>query len=110
MVNSLGKPRRRIGAIQVAEAMHYLHSKAPPLVHRDLKCANILIDESCTPLQPAAHPSRHPSLEAATPCHSRACLPAGRESVWADVGARRCTAVSPAERVSEAKHTVPEPL
>ncbi len=111
MVNSPGEPRRRIGAIQVAEAMHYLHSKAPPLVHRDLKCANILIDESCTP-QPAAHPSKHPErgdnlvpLPPPLPWvpTGRAGSPCGLTS--AAGGARQCRPLS--ESVRRAHSTEP---
>jgi len=31
-------------AIQVAEGMHYLHTRRPPVVHRDLKSHNVLLD------------------------------------------------------------------
>ena len=31
-------------AIQVAEGMAYLHSRSPPVVHRDLKSHNVLLD------------------------------------------------------------------
>jgi len=31
--------------IQVAQAMHYLHTCTPPIVHRDLKTSNCLVDE-----------------------------------------------------------------
>ena len=32
-------------AIQVSQAMHYLHSCSPAIVHRDLKTSNCLVDE-----------------------------------------------------------------
>ena len=33
-------------SIQIAEAMHFLHSKSVPILHKDLKPANILITEN----------------------------------------------------------------
>lgn len=35
-------------AMGIAYGMAYLHSKKPPLIHRDLKSANLLVDESYT--------------------------------------------------------------
>ncbi len=32
--------------IQIAEAVHYLHTQQPPIVHRDLKPHNIMLDEA----------------------------------------------------------------
>eukprot|EP01022_Parablepharisma_sp_SALTPOND_P001046 TRINITY_DN105483_c1_g1_i1.p1 TRINITY_DN105483_c1_g1~~TRINITY_DN105483_c1_g1_i1.p1 ORF type:complete len:337 (-),score=48.87 TRINITY_DN105483_c1_g1_i1:469-1479(-) len=32
-------------ALEIAQAMHYLHSCTPPIVHRDLKTSNCLVDD-----------------------------------------------------------------
>lgn len=32
-------------AIQITEAIHFLHSQPVPILHRDLKSGNILLDE-----------------------------------------------------------------
>lgn len=32
-------------AIDIAQGMNYLHMQDPPIIHRDLKAANILIGE-----------------------------------------------------------------
>ena len=31
-------------AIEAAQGMHYLHSSSPPIIHRDLKSLNLLVD------------------------------------------------------------------
>ncbi|XP_076956581.1 uncharacterized protein LOC143631840 [Bidens hawaiensis] len=41
--------RRRICmAIDIARGMNYLHHSNPPIVHRDLKSSNLLVDKDCT--------------------------------------------------------------
>ena len=44
-----GKPldidKQRVVALSVARGMAYLHSRAPPILHMDLKSPNILVDE-----------------------------------------------------------------
>lgn len=41
----MGRPEARL-AIDVAEALVYAHSFAPPVVHRDIKSRNVLLTES----------------------------------------------------------------
>lgn len=31
-------------SIQILEGLKYLHTRTPPIIHRDLKCSNIFID------------------------------------------------------------------
>ncbi|WVZ49702.1 hypothetical protein U9M48_001035 [Paspalum notatum var. saurae] len=40
-------PRRRVHmAIDIARGMNYLHHHSPPIVHRDLKSSNLLVDKN----------------------------------------------------------------
>ena len=41
----LGAPRTHHAAVSVAKGMQYLHSRAPPILHLDLKSPNILVDD-----------------------------------------------------------------
>eukprot|EP00002_Diphylleia_rotans_P039547 TRINITY_DN9193_c0_g2_i1.p1 TRINITY_DN9193_c0_g2~~TRINITY_DN9193_c0_g2_i1.p1 ORF type:complete len:2481 (-),score=465.82 TRINITY_DN9193_c0_g2_i1:92-7534(-) len=44
MIDLSPASKRKI-AVGIAEGMQYLHSQSPPVLHRDLKTANVLIDE-----------------------------------------------------------------
>ena len=44
----LDDKRRLRMALDVARGMNYLHSCRPPIVHRDLKSPNLLVDKDWT--------------------------------------------------------------
>lgn len=44
----LDEKRRLRMAMDVARGMNYLHSCRPPIVHRDLKTPNLLVDKDYT--------------------------------------------------------------
>ncbi|XP_020233572.1 serine/threonine-protein kinase CTR1 isoform X1 [Cajanus cajan] len=46
--SSLSERRRLSMAYDVASGMNYLHQMRPPIVHRDLKSPNLLVDDSYT--------------------------------------------------------------
>ena len=45
---ALDSRRRLLMALDVARGMNYLHSCRPPIVHRDLKSPNLLVDKDFT--------------------------------------------------------------
>ena len=44
----LDEKRRLRMALDIARGMNYLHSCVPPIVHRDLKTPNLLVDKDFT--------------------------------------------------------------
>ncbi len=44
----IDEKRRVLMALDVARGMHYLHTCRPPIVHRDLKTPNLLVDKDWT--------------------------------------------------------------
>ena len=44
----LDERRRMRIAVDIARGMNYLHSCVPPIVHRDLKSPNLLVDKDFT--------------------------------------------------------------
>lgn len=44
----LDERKRMRMALDVAKGMNYLHRSSPPIVHRDLKSPNLLVDKNWT--------------------------------------------------------------
>jgi hypothetical protein len=58
--------RRRLGiATQVACGVEFLHAQSPPIIHTDLKCGNIVLNES---LVPKARATAHEQPASACAC------------------------------------------
>ncbi|PHT50056.1 Serine/threonine-protein kinase CTR1 [Capsicum baccatum] len=48
LINKLDERRRLAMAYDVAKGMNYLHKRNPPIVHRDLKSPNLLVNKKYT--------------------------------------------------------------
>ncbi|KAM3306063.1 hypothetical protein P3S67_012933 [Capsicum chacoense] len=48
LINELDERRRLAMAYDVAKGMNYLHKRNPPIVHRDLKSPNLLVNKKYT--------------------------------------------------------------
>jgi len=70
--------RKLLMALDIARGMNYLHSCRPPIVHRDLKSPNLLVDKDFTvkvrnPLSmyntylPSSYRARSIAMQAYTP-------------------------------------------
>jgi serine/threonine protein kinase len=70
----LDEKRRLLMALDVARGMHYLHACRPPIVHRDLKSPNLLVDKDFTVKAGLSPPKA--SLSAKASCRSAAVMPA----------------------------------
>lgn len=44
----IDEKRKLLMALDIARGMHYLHTCKPPIVHRDLKTPNLLVDKDWT--------------------------------------------------------------
>ncbi|KAJ0971118.1 hypothetical protein J5N97_019077 [Dioscorea zingiberensis] len=47
-IQALDRRRRLRMALDVARGMNYLHCRKPPIIHRDLKSSNLLVDKNWT--------------------------------------------------------------
>lgn len=67
----LDERKRMRMALDVAKGMNYLHRSSPPIVHRDLKSPNLLVDKNWTvKVSPAL---ARPPLALNVACPSKSC-------------------------------------
>lgn len=75
--------RRRLSLVRdAALGMAYLHSRAPPIIHRDLKSTNLLVDEHFTCKVADFNLSRLMTMDAATAAASTTSSLLGMNPRW----------------------------